>query len=140
MNRQKLLPSLLSVLSLAAGPLSGGTTFGDSLLGTAFTYQGQLKQGGVPVDGQADFMFRLCDAKTGGAVIDNVGFSFVGVVDRLFTVELDFGASAFDGSARWLEIEVEILDRQFRNRVLSEYPDVWWVKKWLAQPRIGDEL
>ena len=28
-------------------------------IGTALTYQGQLKQGGVPVDGQANFVFGV---------------------------------------------------------------------------------
>ena len=27
---------------------------------TAFTYQGQLKQGGVPMSGSHNFVFRLC--------------------------------------------------------------------------------
>ncbi len=76
-------------------------------VGTSFTYQGQLKSGGVPVEGQADLSFRLYDAATGGTLIDTVGKSFVDVVDGLFTVELDFGPAAFDGNARWLEIRAE---------------------------------
>ncbi len=87
--------------------LSSQATAVAAPMGTAFTYQGQLKQAGVPVDGQADFRFRLYDAQAGGTLIDNAGFAFVDVVDGLFHVELDFGAAAFDGSARWLEIEVE---------------------------------
>src|SRR5262245_13310364 len=48
---------------------------------TAFTYQGQLDDGGAPADGLHDFRFRLFDAAGGGAQIgpvlcaDNVGVS-----------------------------------------------------------------
>ena len=38
-----------------------------ALLGTAFTYQGRLQQGGGPVDGACDFQFSLWDAATVGA-------------------------------------------------------------------------
>jgi N-acetylneuraminic acid mutarotase len=76
-------------------------------VGTAFTYQGQLKQAGLPVTGQADMIFHLWDAETGGDLYDSLGISFIPVVDGLFTVELDFGLDAFEGDARWLEIELE---------------------------------
>jgi hypothetical protein len=76
-------------------------------VGTAFTYQGQLKQGGLPVTNTADFQFKLWDALAGGnqigAMIPVNGKS---VVNGLFTVTLDFGAGAFAGDARWLEIAV----------------------------------
>jgi len=76
-------------------------------LTTAFTYQGQLKQGGVPVDSPTDLVFQLFDAETNGA---QVGASLIrngiDVVNGLFTVELDFGVEVLDGSARWLQIRV----------------------------------
>ena len=81
---------------------------GTALAQTEFTFQGQLKHDGVPVTGQADLVFHLYDAETTGSeVVPQVGSSFVDVADGLFAVQLDFGAAAFDGSARWLEIEVE---------------------------------
>ena len=76
-------------------------------IGTAFTYQGQLKQGGVPVDGQANFLFRLYDAETDGTLIDDVVCPLVEVADGQFTVQLDFDAGVFDGSALWLDVVVE---------------------------------
>lgn len=83
-------------------------------VGTAFTYQGQLKQGGLPVNGTADFEFSLWDEAgsgqppSGGNQIGSmVPASNVNVINGLFTVQLDFGASAFNGEdARWLGIAV----------------------------------
>ncbi len=78
-------------------------------LGTEFTYQGQLKEAGFPADGDYDFIFRLYDAAEGGA---QVGGDFPlddwPVSNGLFTAQLDFGLSAFDGNARWLEVAVRL--------------------------------
>jgi hypothetical protein len=76
-------------------------------LGTAFTYQGQLKQAGAPYNVPANFEFRLWDAVAGGTQIGlAVVANGVPVTNGLFTVTLDFGAGAFAGDARWLEIQV----------------------------------
>lgn len=78
-----------------------------ALLGTAFTYQGHLKTGSVPVDGTCDFRFRLYDATSGGTQIGTDQYRTDVSVNRgLFTVQLDFGAGAFQGDARWLAIAV----------------------------------
>jgi len=86
-------------------------------LGRSFTYQGQLNQGGNPVDGTVTLRFSLWDEAgtgdppTGGV---QVGTSQI-VVDvpveaGLFSVEVnaggEFGSVAFDGQARWLQVEV----------------------------------
>lgn len=76
-------------------------------LGTDFTYQGQLQGAGIPVVGAADFEFALFDAVTGGSQVGpTLSGDNVGIVDGLFTISLDFGADAFDGDARWLEVTV----------------------------------
>ncbi len=76
-------------------------------VGSAFTYQGQLKQGGAPVDGTAAMTFQLFDAPTVGASVSSLlSFPAVSVVNGLFAVTLDFGAGAFNGNARWLQIVV----------------------------------
>ncbi len=46
--------------------LSGGLFAGPTSLGSAITYQGQLKKDGHLADGTYDFRFALYDAKVGG--------------------------------------------------------------------------
>jgi len=76
-------------------------------LGTAFTYQGRLADGGQPANGSYDLRFILYDAEIGGSQQGNVlTNSAVAVSGGLFTTALDFGATVFGGDARWLEIAV----------------------------------
>jgi len=89
------------------GLLSAGTTWAQGPASTAFTYQGQLKENGVPVNNPAGaFRFALYDALTGGNSLGQLSLSNIPVVNGLFTATLDFGAGLFDGQARWLEIMV----------------------------------
>jgi hypothetical protein len=76
-------------------------------LGTAFTYQGQLKNNGQPVNADCSLAFRLYDAAQDGVQVGNPITRTVSVTDGLFTVALDFGVSAFTGDARWLGIRVQ---------------------------------
>lgn len=74
---------------------------------TAFTYQGKLTDAGNPANGNYDMQFKLFDTLSGGAqqgmTITN---GTVAVNTGIFTVTLDFGANAFTGAARYLEIGV----------------------------------
>ncbi|MBC7259694.1 MAG: tail fiber domain-containing protein [Chloroflexi bacterium] len=93
----------LSILSLgqAQGPMPQG------VMGTAFTYQGQLKQNGLPVSGTCDFRFSLWNAETDGAQVGaTLDKAAVAVSKGLFTVLLDFGPYAFNGEARYLGVDV----------------------------------
>lgn len=79
-------------------------------VGTGFTYQGQIQVQGQPVNGTADLTFRLMDAASGGTKLgSDIAFTNIQVVDGVFTVILNqsgqFGANAFTGNARWLEID-----------------------------------
>jgi trimeric autotransporter adhesin len=75
--------------------------------GSDFTYQGRLKQSGDPANGLYDLQFTLYDAASGGSQVgSSVTVISQTVADGLFTLPLDFGATAFQGSARWLQIEV----------------------------------
>ena len=76
-------------------------------LGTAFTYQGQLKKSGAVVNDTCDFQFGLYDASTLGAQIGvTQTVTAITVTSGLFTAALDFGAGAFNGDARYLATSV----------------------------------
>ncbi len=71
------------------------------------SYQGELLMNDEPLNGTADFAFRLYDAAAGGTLIGTpVSINNHTVVDGRFTVGLDFGIDAFDGDPRWIEIDV----------------------------------
>lgn len=87
-------------------PFLGFRAVAQTPLGTAFTYQGQLRNNGVPADGLHDFEFRLFDAATqGNQVGSTVCLDGVDVANGLFTVALDFGGQ-FMTDERWLEVAV----------------------------------
>lgn len=78
-------------------------------LGTAFTYSGELVQGGSPVDDTCDFQFGLWNHPTDADPVNQVGSTLSETVEvsaGRFTVLLDFGSNIFTGNARWLEIAV----------------------------------
>lgn len=78
---------------------------------TAFTYQGRLNESSLPATGLYDFQFKLFDALTGGVQIGSLqlsGPNSVTVTNGVFNVTLDFGAAAFPGAARFLEISVRV--------------------------------
>ena len=98
---------LLALAAACAGLLLGQSARGGTL-GTEFTYQGRLKQTGAPVTGDYDLEFRLYDDPDAGT---QVGLTQTltdhPLANGLFTAPLDFGADAFTGDARWLQIVVE---------------------------------
>jgi hypothetical protein len=80
-------------------------------LGNGFTYQGKLDQNGTPVTDTCDLQFSLYDALTLGTQIGATQtLSNQTITNGLFSVQLnaggEFGAQAFNGQARWLEISV----------------------------------
>ena len=94
---------------VAIGLLFAAMSVGAEAVRTAFTYQGQLKQGGVPVNTECGFDFRLWNSESGGdpiATLPTVIVPADEMVNGLFTVVLDFGAGVFNGEPRWLDISV----------------------------------
>ncbi|MCB0215763.1 MAG: tail fiber domain-containing protein [Chloroflexi bacterium] len=74
---------------------------------TAITYQGQLSQAGRPAQGSFDFEVRLYDSASGGSQIgDTLQLDGVPIQSGVFSLGLDFGPGAFDGSPRHLAIAV----------------------------------
>ncbi|HKK72492.1 MAG TPA: hypothetical protein VKA86_14880 [Candidatus Krumholzibacteria bacterium] len=98
---------ILALLLVVIVVLAPAATVAQTPAGTGFTYQGQLVQSGVEVSGDADFVFALYDAATGGNQIGSDLFLYAVPVEQgVFSVDLDFGASAFTGDARFLQIQV----------------------------------
>src|SRR6266446_3742207 len=92
----KTLPLFMAVLLTVSHSLAQQTT--------AFTYQGQLRDGGTNANGAYTMIFKLYDEVSGGVQIGSTLASSPTLANGLFSVNLDFGAGAFNGSARWLDI------------------------------------
>lgn len=93
----------IAVLTLLAGLTTSAIA---APTDRSFTYQGQLKQSGTPVSGNADLVFTLWDASSGGAQVGStLTVSNATLVNGLFTVDLDFGPNSFNGDGRWLEVQ-----------------------------------
>jgi len=86
---------------------------------STFTYQGKLTDGGSPANGTYLMQFSLFDAPANGNQIGQTQdfgllLPAVQVTNGVFSVQLDFGAPVppfdntprFDGSQRWLQINV----------------------------------
>jgi hypothetical protein len=113
MKRKSFLILIISLLILAFGVRAIARAQGstpdevDASSGNPFTYQGQLKDASGPVTDTCDFQLSLWnDLASGTQVGSTLTQTGVAVSEGLFTVQLDFGAYAFNGSARWLEIAV----------------------------------
>src|SRR5712692_2341912 len=79
----------------------------------SFTYQGRLTDGGTPANNNYDLQFTVWDALMGGTQQPQpspvtVARNAVAVANGIFTVQLDFGASAFPGADRFLEISARL--------------------------------
>lgn len=82
--------------------------------GSGFMFQGQIKQNGIPANGACDFQFGLWNDALANAPANQLGVTQavnnVSLNNGLVSVELNaagqFGASAFNGDARWLGISL----------------------------------
>lgn len=90
---------LLFTLYVCSAPKTPGQT-------TEFTYQGSLKDGANPANGNYDFEFALFDALVAGAQVGaTLERNSIAVSNGAFSVSLDFG-NQFPGANRFLEIRV----------------------------------
>jgi len=85
-----------------------------SAQGTAFSYQGQLSDGGAPANTSYDMRFTVYTAPTNGFAISGSITNFaVPVSNGLFTVTLDFGPKIFNGTVNgsndWLDIGIRAI-------------------------------
>ena len=100
---------------------------------TAFTYQGQLNDAGVPVNGTVNLDASLWDAADAGnqigATVNLVGVS---VVKGLFTAQLDFGAARYNGAARWLSLTVNGTPLTPRQELTPSPYAIFAQKPWVT--------
>ncbi len=111
MKHRSILITLSAVILLSLLTVSGSQAqepAGDinaQALGTAFTYQGRLTDGGSVANGEYDFLFELYSGNDGSGLGRPVSKENVFVTEGTFTVELDFG-DVFDGTPLLLGIGV----------------------------------
>jgi len=109
-KRTLVLFVTLIVLLLGTSQVTGQQDVPQSPQGTygyAFTYQGQLKDAGSPVNDTCDLRFVLWNAASGGSQVGNtLTLEGVEIEDGLFTARLDFGGGVHSGAARWLAVAV----------------------------------
>ena len=125
MRHQTALLKLLVVSFLLV--IAAQTSLAQS---SVFTYQGRLTDDGAPSNGSYELEFKLYDAASGGAqqpqptpvTIQFTGAQAVAVVNGLFTVQLDFGAGAFPGAARYLEVGVRKVGDQAFTTLTPRQP------------------
>lgn len=136
-----LLVGLALALALPAQwQAAAGDSAADSSLaavGTAFTYQGKLEDNGNPANGSYDFQFLLYDAANAGAQVGTTQtLGDVAVQSGYFRVSLDFGAVAFGGGARWLQIEVRPGSSSGAYTPLSPRQEITPAPYALAMPNV----
>ncbi len=122
MNKSRILAVILVVL-LVFMPAGSRVTAQEpdppdpidatAAIGSGFTYQGQLKNSaGDPLTDTCAFQFALYDAATVGTKLGGTStVAGVSVTNGYFAAKVnpggEFGSSAFNGQARWLEIAVK---------------------------------
>ena len=76
-------------------------------VGNAFTYQGYLEDSSGAVHSSCDFQLSLWNSSSGGTQVGSTQTkTSVSVNSGYFSVPADFGTSAFDGNARYMQIAV----------------------------------
>jgi len=73
--------------------------------GSEFTYQGRFTQSGTNFTGDVEFRFSLWNGASAGNPVTETNTVIVAVNNGSFSVPLDFGAGAFPGADRWVQIE-----------------------------------
>lgn len=95
--------------ALAVGALlSTSSAFAQAPLETSISYQGYLTNNGATIVGPVNqpMTFRLYDVAAGGTALQTLSNVNVSITNSLFTVPLPFTASLWEGSDRWIEIQI----------------------------------
>ena len=92
---------VIASILVAAAAFRGGTP-----VDYTFTYQGQLRNAGALVNGPVDLRITLWDSDIAGGQVGPINnYQAVPITDGRFALGLNFGATAFDGSNRWVQLE-----------------------------------
>ncbi|OAI40841.1 hypothetical protein AYO38_05000 [bacterium SCGC AG-212-C10] len=98
---------LAPVYSVIADDEPGGVVTPQAVVPDTFSYQGRLVQNGQAVSGVYDFQFRLYDSAAAAVQVGPlVAVEDLQVTNGLFSTQLGFGAAAFNGQSRFLEVRV----------------------------------
>jgi len=85
---------------------------------SSFTYQGRFTDGGTAANATYDMQFKLFDG-SGNQISSTITNGAVPVTNGVFTVQLDYGAAAFPGADRFLELGVRTAGSGDAYTVLS---------------------
>jgi hypothetical protein len=89
----------------AQGPQVGPLVGGSEPVGSRISYQGVLKEGGSPVTGARDMVFRLYQDSP-RSLLRRIDLDGVEVTDGRFSVALDLPTEFLDGRALCLAVEI----------------------------------
>jgi len=111
---RRTVASLLLAATLSAAPAIAAPPT------TAFTYQGELKEHGQPVNASLPMTFRLFNLATGGTQLTEISKPSVAVQGGRFTEPLEFPAATMNGvHALWLEVVVNGVTLSERHQVTA---------------------
>lgn len=92
------------------GPSEQPSVQAQIAVGSEFTYQGRLLDGGNLPTGTYDVRFVLYDPAASCSQVPDTAIvtkDDVTVANGRFSVTLDFGSTAFDGEERWIKLAVK---------------------------------
>lgn len=115
--------------------INGALADDQSILTSAFTYQGRLVQAGDPAaPGKYDASFKLCSTGTcnGGNVLQTINTTIVVNDGGLFTNALTFDLKHFNGEQRWVEVAVEGTTLCPRQELTAAPYSLFSVKPWIT--------
>lgn len=96
--------ALLAILINVGGATAQPNALMTTTLKNIITHQGHLEKNGSPFTGACNMQFKLFDSLSSGTQIGSTqAKTGVAVSSGLFTIQLDFGSTAFSGSDRYLE-------------------------------------
>lgn len=86
----------------------------------SFTYQGFLKDGGVPANGNYEIKVEFYNAAVNGTSLGSTSFSSVAVVNGVFSVDLEGTTGLFQpGAGVWIEISTRPVGSGSAHTILT---------------------